>query len=188
VKPLICAIRLAAIGTAVAGALAVINAVARERIDANQQRSIVTALIDVTGDPRVGGLTGSLVPPLTICLATGMPLYRVRQIAGRGYGGAINMLLGVNAADRVTGVRVIGHHETRGIGDVIETGNSVWIRAFNGLSVAAAPALALTNDGGAIDAVTGATITTRAVVSAVRDALIETHDAPAARCTHVLSD
>jgi len=56
------------------------------------------------------------------------------------------------------------------------------------LPVSIAPALALTRDGGTIDGVTGATITTRAVVSGVRDALVETQNAPAARCTHVLSD
>jgi len=187
VSPLISAIRLAAIGTAVAGALAAVNSVTRGRIEANEQRPMVKALIDVTGDPRVGGLTGSLDPPLTICLATGVPLYRVRHISGRGYGGAIEMLLGIDAADRVTGVRVIGHHETRGIGDVIETDNSAWIIGFNGLPVSIAPALALTRDGGTIDGVTGATITTRAVVSGVRDALVETQNAPATRCTHVLS-
>ena len=187
-NPMTSAIRLAVIGAAVAGALAAVNAVTRSRIDANEQRSIVKSLIDVTGDPRVGGLTGSLALPLTICLATGVPLYRVRPIAGHGYGGAIEMLLGIDAADRVTGVRVIGNHETRGIGDVIEADISVWIRGFNGMPVSTARALALTRDGGTIDGVTGATITTRAVVSGVRDALIQIHDAPATRCTHVLSD
>lgn len=187
-KRLIPSIRLALIGAAVAGVLAGVDAVTHRRIDANEQRSITQALTDVTGDLRVGQLTGSLTPPLTICTASGTPLYRVRQIEARGYGGAINILIGVDAADRVTGVRVISHHETHGIGDIVDVNKSIWIRAFTGLLASTAPALALRGDGGAFDGVTGATITTRAVVSGVRDMLIDIHDPPSPRCTHVLPD
>ena len=168
------ALSLAMIGVAVAAILAVVDAATRSRIEANAQRAVVQSLIDVTGDSRVASLAGSLDPPLTICTTAGRTLYRIRSITTRGYRGMIDLLVGVDAANRLTGARVINHHETPDIGDVIETRRSAWILNF---ARSAAP-----------DAVTGATITTRAVVAAVRDGIIGIDNEPATRCTHVLPD
>ena len=77
----------------------------------------------------------------------------------------------------MTGIRADGQHETPGIGDVIDTNKSPWLATFVAWS-----------GRDDIDTVTGATITTRAIIAAVRAALIETRDAPARRCTHVVSD
>jgi len=68
-------------------------------------------------------------------------------------------------------VRVLAHRETPGLGDVIEADRSDWIRGFAGRALGDPPlsAWALRRDGGAFDQFTGATITPRAVVRAVRD-------------------
>jgi electron transport complex protein RnfG len=98
-------------------------------------------------------------------------------VAPNGYNAAIYLLVGV-ATDtaEITGVRAISHRETPGLGDLIEIEKSDWIRQFDGKSVGnpALPgwALAKETDEGEFDAITGATVTPRAVVRAVRDTLL----------------
>ena len=75
---------------------------------------------------------------------------------------------------RVLGVRVIEHKETPGLGDKIELAVSNWITSFSGKSFSPdnlAP-WQVKKDGGEFDQFTGATITPRAVVTAVREALL----------------
>ena len=94
-------------------------------------------------------------------------------IAPDGYGGPIKLLLGADAQGRVLGVRVTESHETPGLGDYIEKSHSDWIDQFNGKSLAAPGAAGwqVRKDGGIFTYVTGATITPRAVVAAVHNAL-----------------
>ena len=97
----------------------------------------------------------------------------LRFAAVDGYSGPIDLLAGIEADGRLAGVRVITHRETPGLGDAIEAGKSDWIRSFDGKSLGAPPAAEWTvrRDGGAFDQFTGATITPRAVIRAVRLAL-----------------
>lgn len=97
--------------------------------------------------------------------------YRVRA---PGYGNtAMVIALGVDRAGTLLGVRVISHNETPGLGDKIELGKSDWILRFTGRSLAdPQPAQwGVKKDGGAFDQFTGATITPRAVVKAVKGGL-----------------
>ena len=90
-----------------------------------------------------------------------------------GYNGDIGLLTGINADGTLAGVRVTAHNETPGLGDAIERDKSDWILGFDGKSLGNPPAKdwAVRRDGGQFDQFTGATITPRAVVSAVRRAL-----------------
>ncbi|NHA14828.1 electron transport complex subunit RsxG [Thioalkalivibrio sp. XN279] len=94
--------------------------------------------------------------------------------APAGYSGPIRLLVGIRADGRLSGVRVVAHRETPGLGDKVEVERSDWILGFKGLSLRnpLPEDWAVQRDGGAFDQFTGATITPRAVVSAVRDALI----------------
>jgi electron transport complex protein RnfG len=94
-------------------------------------------------------------------------------VAPDGYGGPIRLLLAVDAQGRVLGVRVLAHRETPGLGDPVEERRSDWIHGFDGRSLGDPPAgrWQVRRDGGDFDQFTGATITPRAVVHAVRDAL-----------------
>ncbi len=90
-----------------------------------------------------------------------------------GYSGAIKLLVGVDVKGAVTGVHVLEHRETPGLGDLVETGKSDWATQFQGRSLGD-PALAgwaIRRDGGEFDQLTGATITPRAIVKAVRETL-----------------
>ncbi len=99
-------------------------------------------------------------------------------VAPNGYSGNIYILMGVLPDGRVSGVRVLKHAETPGLGDKIEIAKSDWILSFNGhnLQDENAHRWAVKKDNGDFDQFTGATITPRAVVSAVKNALIVVND------------
>lgn len=94
-------------------------------------------------------------------------------VAPNGYTAPIELIVGINSRGVLEGVRVVQHKETPGLGDKIETRKSDWIRAFTGKSLANTPdeQWAVKKDGGVFDQLTGATITPRAIVSAVHEAL-----------------
>lgn len=98
----------------------------------------------------------------------------LKVIAPNGYSGEIVLLVGINYKGKITGVRVLKHRETPGLGDGIEIQRSNWIDSFIGKS-RNAPSDSnwkVKRDGGEFDQFTGATITPRAVVAAVHNALI----------------
>lgn len=101
------------------------------------------------------------------------------SIAPNGYNGKIKLLLGINYDGHLTGVRVIQHKETPGLGDKIDLKKADWILNFTGLSLSNPDESRwkVKKDGGEFDQFTGATITPRAVVSAVKNALLyfDTH-------------
>lgn len=92
--------------------------------------------------------------------------------APNGYSGAIKLLVAFNVNGAIAGVRVLEHKETPGLGDKIELRKDDWILSFNGLTVSGPDdkRWAVKRDGGQFDAFTGATITPRAVVQAVKQA------------------
>jgi electron transport complex protein RnfG len=113
-----------------------------------------------------------------------VPAYRARllgqpvavvlaPVAPDGYAGSIHLLVGIAPDGRLLGVRVVRHRETPGLGDFIETRKSSWIRGFDGRSLGDPPRerWAVRRDGGDFDQYTGATVTPRAVVTAVANAL-----------------
>ena len=95
-------------------------------------------------------------------------------IAPDGYNGRIHLLVGVYVDGRIAGVRVVKHAETPGLGDAIEVRKSSWILGFDGKSLDRPEPTrwAVRRDGGEFDQLTGATITRRAVVAAVRNTLL----------------
>jgi electron transport complex protein RnfG len=95
-------------------------------------------------------------------------------IAPDGYSGDIKLLVAINVDGTLAGVRVTGHRETPGLGDGIEAARGDWILGFTGRSLTNPDEKhwAVKKDGGAFDQFTGATITPRAVVKAVKKSLI----------------
>ncbi len=112
-------------------------------------------------------------------------VYRVRQgdepvalilnpVVPNGYAGPIELLVSVLHDGTIGGVRVLSHHETPGLGDPIEEAKSDWVLTFDGKSLEAPPLddWGVRRDGGAFDQFTGATITPRAIVAAVKNTLV----------------
>lgn len=89
-----------------------------------------------------------------------------------GYSGAIQLLVGSDFQGTIWGSRVTEHHETPGLGDKIERRISDWITTLSNKHIQGADdaSFAVKKDGGQFDQFTGATITPRAVVNAVKRA------------------
>jgi electron transport complex protein RnfG len=116
--------------------------------------------------------------------ADGARIYRIKRgmeilavivpvLSPSGYGGPIRLIAGIARDGVVTGVKVLEHHETPGLGDRIATDKSDWIHRFTGKSLLdpVPNRWQVRRDGGAFDQLTGATVSSRTVVRQVRRAL-----------------
>ena len=97
----------------------------------------------------------------------------LEAVAHDGYSGDIKLLIAIRADGSISGVRVLAHKETPGLGDYIDVARGNWIKLFNNESLAKTPAKRwqVKKDGGKFDYMVGATITPRAVVKAVLKAV-----------------
>lgn len=120
-------------------------------------------------------LLGSERPvPIYRARRNGKPIAAlIRPIAPDGYRGAIELLVAIDYDGTLLGVRVLAHDETPGLGDAFESREADWLTDFKGLSLGNPPQQRWTvrKDGGDFDGFTGATITPRAIVRAVRKSL-----------------
>lgn len=160
-----------------------------ERIAANERAFLLRSLDDVLPegayDNAVHEDAITVSDPALLGSAAPVAVYRARlggrpagvvitPVAPAGYSGPIRLMVGILADGTISGVRVVAHRETPGLGDKIEVERNDWILDFNGRSIGHPPLerWAVRRDHGEFDQFTGATITARAVVSAVRDALL----------------
>lgn len=98
----------------------------------------------------------------------------LQPIAPDGYSGKIFLIVAIRSNGELSGVRVVSHRETPGLGDYIELPKSPWIKGFDGQSHATRKEAdwKVKKDGGQFDYVAGATITPRAIVKAVHKSLL----------------
>lgn len=89
----------------------------------------------------------------------------VVEVAPVGFGGAINMVVGVDLDGNVTGMSIVSMSETSGLGANASRED------FRNQYVGGSAPFAVTSDGGEIDALTGATVTSRAVSNGVNSAV-----------------
>ncbi len=165
---------------AVAAALvALVNDMTRAQRELNQTAHAARLLREVlpAGDyDQAAGLEEITLPDI------GMTIYPVRRdgmlvafalktVAPNGYVGPIVLLTGLTTDGQIVAVRVASHRETPGLGDKIEIGRSDWIRQFAGRRLQPPGQWALQEEGGEFDQISGATITSRAVINAIRDAV-----------------
>lgn len=97
----------------------------------------------------------------------------LEAIAHDGYSGDIKLLIAIRADGSVSGVRVLAHKETPGLGDYIDIARDNWIKLFDNesLNKTTAEQWHVKKDGGKFEYMVGATITPRAVVKAVFQAV-----------------
>jgi electron transport complex protein RnfG len=97
----------------------------------------------------------------------------LEAIAHDGYSGDIKLLIAIKYDGEISGVRVLTHKETPGLGDYIDIAKGNWIKLFDGesLTKTSDKNWNVKKDNGAFDYMAGATITPRAVVKAVHKAL-----------------
>jgi len=173
---------VAVMGTAL---LAGVNQLTRERIREQERRAVLRQLGELVTPERYDNtlysdhysfrdetwFPGGQTVTVYRARMKAEPVAAVfRLVATEGYNGNIQLLVGIYAGGQLTGVRVTSHKETPGLGDAIESGKSNWILGFAGLSLRNPEPVGwkVKRDGGRFDQFTGATITPRAVVKAVR--------------------
>lgn len=182
---------LAAVCTAL---VAITQRTAAPRIAANEQayleQSLAPVLAGLSYDGKLSESTLTISVPHTLpgdqpvsvyrVFADDQPVAALFVVSARdGFTGPIKLLVGVAASGALTGVRVLEHRETPGLGDLIDSSRSDWILQFSGKSLdnPVPSRWAIRRDGGEFDQLTGASITPRAVVKAIRETLLyfDTH-------------
>lgn len=185
---LLAAFVLSAFAVVGVGLVAVTQAMTAERIATNEREALMSKLralvpaVDIDNDPLAD------VTVVSDPQRLGAPetrVYRVRSdgelvavildpMVPDGYAGPIKLLVSVLADGTLGGVRVLSHHETPGLGDKIEERKTDWVLSFNGKSLEnpAPEQWAVKRDGGIFDQFTGATITPRSIVRAVKNTLV----------------
>jgi electron transport complex protein RnfG len=124
--------------------------------------------------PPAAELGTNDVTPVLRATREGKPTAAVLEvIAPDGYSGKVKMIVAIKADGQVSGVRVVAHNETPGLGDYIEIAKNRWIRIFEGKSLSnyADQDWKVKKDGGKFEHMAGATVTPRAVVKAVHKSL-----------------
>ncbi|EGT3627183.1 electron transport complex subunit RsxG [Shewanella putrefaciens] len=112
--------------------------------------------------------------PAYIATRAGKPVaIAIEAIAPDGYNGNIKLIVGIKTTGEVLGVRTLAHQETPGLGDKIDLRKSNWVTQFVGKVLGSADdkQWLVKKDGGDFDQFTGATITPRAYVKAVKNAV-----------------
>lgn len=175
--------------TAIVG---LVNELTKDEIKAQEQLQLLTTLHSIIEPSRYNNdITQdcvSLSSPLLGNSATDKDIqtaYIARQdnqavaiamtsTAPDGYNGNIELIIAINMDNSVSGVRVLKHQETPGLGDKVELRKSNWINSFTGEKLLSENdnRWAVTKDNGIFDQFTGATITPRAVVKAVKKTLL----------------
>ena len=92
------------------------------------------------------------------------------KVAPGGFGGAIEMMVGVDLQGNVLGISIIKHAETPSLGAVAAAKGSAG-ESFRSSFIGLNGEVAVSKDGGAADTISGATITSRAVAAGVNAAL-----------------
>jgi len=181
-------VSLTILAIAAAALLAYTNEATRDRIDANKLMLLQQGLRDVLPaqqyDNRPHEDVIYVASPELLGSEQSLPIYRARYngkpvaaaitaVAPDGYVGHIKLLVAVDMSGRIIAARAVEHSETPGLGDAIDANKSSWMTLFSGRRLASNDGedWRVRRDGGDIDQITGATVTSRAVVNATRDAL-----------------
>jgi electron transport complex protein RnfG len=184
---LIAALLLALFGVLGTSLVAFTHEQTKERILANERQALLRSLQALVPASEVDNdmaddsilvhapeLLGSPATRVYRGRKDGDPVAAVfTSVAPNGYSGPIRLLVGVRRDGTLAGVRVVTHKETPGLGDKIDERKSDWVLSFTGRSLGDPPPerWKVRRDGGDFDQFTGATITPRAVVKAVRRTL-----------------
>ena len=162
------ALILLAITAVVAALLAAVNSVTAPviaQLNAQKPQEAIAAVLPGGGD----SVDFTDASGLVSVVYKGEAGYAV-QVAPAGFDGPITMMVGVDLDGNVLGISIIKHTETAGLGAVAAATTSAG-EAFRGGFVGQSGAVSVTKDGGQIDAITGATITSRAICVGVNAAL-----------------
>ncbi|MDD5884165.1 MAG: RnfABCDGE type electron transport complex subunit G [Candidatus Faecousia sp.] len=161
-------ITLLLITAVVAAALAAVNSVTAPKIQAINEQKTQTAIEAVLpGGGEEIAFTDDT--GLVSTVYKGQSGYAV-EVTPSGFNGTVTMMVGVDNAGKVLGISVVNHTETAGLGAEAASQGAAGT-AFRSQFAGMSGSVSVTKDGGQVDALTGATITSRAVCTGVNAAL-----------------
>ena len=163
------ALTLLVITSVVAAALAGVDAVTAPKIaaiTAQKTQDAIAAVLPGGGEQLDSFTDETGLVQAVYASDTGYAI----EVTPAGFDGQITMMVGISREGKVLGIDIISHTETAGLGAVAAAKTSAGER-FREQFAGADSALAVSKDGGTIDAITSATITSRAVTAGVNAAL-----------------
>ena len=164
------AVTLFLIAAVVAGALAGVNAVTApviEKLNAEKTQKAIETVLPGGFDEQITDYADAT--GLVSKVYKGQNGYALEVTPG-GFDNTITMMVGVDFEGKVLGISIVSHTETAGLGAVAAENTSKG-EAFRGQFVGTSGSVSVTKDGGELDAITGATITSRAICAGVNAAL-----------------
>lgn len=164
------ALTLLIITSVVAVALAGVNAVTAPKIaqlNAEKTQQAIETVLPGGFDQEIADFTDDT--GLVSKVYAGQSGYAF-EVTPAGFDNTITMMVGVDTQGQVLGISIVSHTETSGLGAVAAAATSAG-ESFRSQFVGKTGSVSVSKDGGEIDALTGATITSRAVCTGVNAAL-----------------
>ncbi len=164
------ALTLFAIAGIVALALAAVNMVtapAIEKLNAEKTQQAIEAVLPGGFDEEITDYADAT--GLVSKVYKGQSGYAL-EVKPSGFDNTITMMVGVDFDGNILGISIVSHTETAGLGAVAAAKTSAG-EAFRGQFVGKSGTVTVTKDGGEIEAITGATITSRAICVGINAAL-----------------
>ena len=164
------ALTLLAITAVVAAALAGVNSITKpviDRLTAEKTQQAIQAVLPGGYDSEITDYTDDT--GLVSKVYAGGAGYAFEVTPG-GFDNTITMMVGVDTEGKVLGISIISHTETAGLGAVAAAATPAG-ESFRNQFVGQSGSVSVTKDGGSMDAITGATITSRAICDGVNAAL-----------------
>lgn len=158
-------LKLFLICTITASLLAGVNALTADRIEENLEREKTNAIAAIFPSADENQKLEELpegVAGLYLVLSDGDLLGYAAEVTPLGFGGDMNIMVGVNADGTVAGIKIVSHSETPGLGNRVEDAD--YLSQYTGKT----GPLTL---GDKIDAITGSTVSSKAVLDGVNTAL-----------------
>ena len=164
------ALTLLIITSVMAAALAGVNSITADKIAAATAEKTQKAIAEVLpGASNAEQIRFTDTTGLVTAVYQADGGYAV-QVVPSGFDGEITMMVGVDNEGKVLGISIISHTETAGLGAVAAADNAKG-EAFRSQFVGLGGKLSVSKDGGEVDALTGATITSRAIVEGINAAV-----------------
>ena len=167
--------------------LSLTHSLTKEKIVDNRQKTILEIINDILPESYDNDLLDDVMEvrePDYFGSEDVVYVYRLRKdndplgvvltpVIAKGYNGPVELAIGISSRGILTGVRVLNHRETEKLGDGIHQNNSHWILQFTHKSFDNPPRekWAVKSDGGEFDQLSGATISSRGVLNAVKNTL-----------------
>lgn len=158
------------IAAVVAAALALVNQITKpiiDRVNAEKTQQAIQIVLPGGYDEEITDYTDET--GLVTKVYKGANGYAL-EVTPAGFDNTITMMVGVDFEGKVLGISVISHTESAGLGAVAAADNAAG-NAFRDQFIGLSGSVSVSKDGGTVDAITNATITSRAVCDGVNAAL-----------------